>query len=44
MEVIIKDKFIGPHIENQRNFGLYAGDDLDLFTFFYKDSQEKLQI
>lgn len=35
--------FIGPH-DTHINFGLYAGNELDLFAFFWKDSQDKLQL
>lgn len=42
LDIVVVRSFIGPGINGQYDYGLYAGDDLDLFTFFYKDSQEKL--
>ena len=44
LDVKVVDSFVGPGVLNQYDYGLYAGDDLDLFVFFYKDSQEKMQL
>lgn len=35
---------IGPHDSMSRNFGLYAGNDLDLFAFYFRDQYFKVRL
>ena len=43
VRVITHHKFVGPHVGGMlSNFGLYAGNECDIFALSYKDSQEKL--
>lgn len=35
--------FKGPNFIEYNNFGLYAGEDLSIFAFYYKDEQKNLQ-
>ena len=35
LELEIVQQFLGPFIKDQPNLGLYAGDDLDLFAFYF---------
>ena len=44
IRVISHKKVIGPFDSLNINFGLYAGNTLEVFAFLYKDSQDKLKL
>ena len=44
IRIISYKKIIGPFDSLNINFGLYAGDTLEVFAFLYKDSQDKLKL
>ena len=47
-EISIKQSFIGPHITNSTNLGLFCNDSTKneerLLAFYFKDSQERDQL
>ena len=44
IRVVSHKKIIGPFDSLNVNFGLYAGNTLEVFAFLYKDSQDKLKL
>lgn len=42
LDIKVVESFVGPGILDEFEYGLYAGDDLQMFVFFYKDSQDKM--
>mmetsp|Transcript_29217 Transcript_29217/g.28274 ORF Transcript_29217/g.28274 Transcript_29217/m.28274 type:complete len:87 (-) Transcript_29217:649-909(-) len=35
---------VGPAINNNKNYGLYIGDDLNIFIFYFKDVSRRVII
>ena len=43
VEVAVIKKYIGP-ISTGLNEGLFAGNELDMFIFYYKDLQQRINL
>lgn len=43
LSVKVVKSFLGPGVLIG-NFGLYAGDTMDMFVLYYQDSQDKMQL
>ena len=44
LDLKVTKSFVGPGVTTSFDYGLYAGDELDMFVLFFKDSQEKMKL
>mmetsp|Transcript_29225 Transcript_29225/g.28288 ORF Transcript_29225/g.28288 Transcript_29225/m.28288 type:complete len:379 (-) Transcript_29225:1777-2913(-) len=45
-KIVVEEKLdlVGPALLSNKNYGLYAGDDLNLFIFYFKDAARRVVI